>query len=198
MALKLRRPAGMITKGILSHRASGRPPDVLRTGAGSFKRLLGSRSLDAVESTHPAPVGDKEHNSESQENEADRDRFARAITRRRDTVTHERIVSRSKGRLGERVRLRAFPSIEDRLLASVRRLVALKGRVGRAKRVVGLERIRPIEDGVQNRGEGDECNNETDQADGVAIEVSHAVWSIHIFPLVYDDRDSKPHSANEQ
>src|SRR6266568_3142750 len=31
----------MFTNGILLHRASERPPDLLRTGAASFKRLLG-------------------------------------------------------------------------------------------------------------------------------------------------------------
>ena len=41
MALKLRRQAGVFTNGILLHRMSGRPPDSLRTGADSFKRVLG-------------------------------------------------------------------------------------------------------------------------------------------------------------
>jgi len=44
MALKLRRRAEVFTNGILPHRTRGRPPDRLRTGAGSFKRLLGSFS----------------------------------------------------------------------------------------------------------------------------------------------------------
>jgi len=61
-----------------------------------------------------------------------------------------------------------------------------------------LEGIRPVESGVQDRGESNERYNQTYQADGVAIQVSHAVWSIHILPLVYDDGDSEPHRTNEQ
>ena len=41
MALKLRRRAGRFTNGIVQHRTSGCDADALRTGAGSFKRLLG-------------------------------------------------------------------------------------------------------------------------------------------------------------
>src|ERR1041385_5363191 len=42
MALKLQRRAEMITSENLLHRRLRRHPDQLRTGAGSFKRLLGS------------------------------------------------------------------------------------------------------------------------------------------------------------
>src|SRR5881396_2984130 len=35
-----------------------------------------SCSVDAIESTHPAPVRDKKHHRQSQENESDRDRLA--------------------------------------------------------------------------------------------------------------------------
>ena len=41
MALKLRRQLEVFTNGILLHRTSGRPPDLLTTGADSFKRVLG-------------------------------------------------------------------------------------------------------------------------------------------------------------
>jgi len=40
MALKLRRRGEVFTNGILPHRISGRPLDLLRAGAGSFKRVL--------------------------------------------------------------------------------------------------------------------------------------------------------------
>src|SRR5712692_9018155 len=46
MALKLRRRVGVFTNGILPHRISGRPLDLLRTGADSFKRVLGSALVD--------------------------------------------------------------------------------------------------------------------------------------------------------
>src|SRR6266516_1662089 len=42
MALKLRRQAEMIINENLSHRSARRHRDPLRTGAGSFKRVLGS------------------------------------------------------------------------------------------------------------------------------------------------------------
>src|SRR6266446_1568258 len=48
MALKLRRQAGLFTNGILPHWISERPPDLLRTGAASSKRVLGSRRLRAT------------------------------------------------------------------------------------------------------------------------------------------------------
>jgi hypothetical protein len=46
MALKLRRGLEVITNGMLAHGISGRPADVLRTGAGSFKRVLGCAQVN--------------------------------------------------------------------------------------------------------------------------------------------------------
>ena len=42
MALKLRRRLEEFTNGVLAHRTSRCPSDSMATGAGSFKRVLGS------------------------------------------------------------------------------------------------------------------------------------------------------------
>src|SRR2546426_10713396 len=46
MALKLRRRSEVFTNGILPHHLSKRPSSVLRSGAASFKRMLGGRVTD--------------------------------------------------------------------------------------------------------------------------------------------------------
>jgi hypothetical protein len=48
MALKLRRQAGMFTNESLQHRTSRCHLDLLRTGAASFKRVLGSALLSVL------------------------------------------------------------------------------------------------------------------------------------------------------
>ena len=61
MALKLRRQADVITNENLSHLRSTRQPEPLRTGAGSFKRVLGSahtgNSARLTVSVREAPRG---------------------------------------------------------------------------------------------------------------------------------------------
>ncbi len=46
MALKLRRQAEVFTNGIPPHQIAVRPRDAFKTGAASFKRMLGGTPLD--------------------------------------------------------------------------------------------------------------------------------------------------------
>jgi len=53
----------MFTNGILQHRISVRPPDSLRTGADSFKRVLGGSAPRLPGPIPPYEVVEKEQNS---------------------------------------------------------------------------------------------------------------------------------------
>ena len=56
MALKLRRQAEVFTNGILPDCISGRPWDLLRTGADSFKRMLGSTLTEPSNPRVQSPI----------------------------------------------------------------------------------------------------------------------------------------------
>src|SRR5437867_9694234 len=68
MALKLRRQAGIFTNGILQRRSTGDDPQSLRTGAGSFKRVLGGRPTGPASqpTAHSSP---REYHSEKRKHD---------------------------------------------------------------------------------------------------------------------------------
>ena len=65
MALKLRRQAEVFTNESLAHRISTCPPDGLGTGAGSFKRVLGSTAKSFFEVKVDGHLGKYAHRAPS-------------------------------------------------------------------------------------------------------------------------------------